>query len=147
MFRRKEIRGLMKYEKSCGAVIFRPGQTGKLLFLAVQSKVHGHWGFPKGHVEAGETEEETAIREVREETGLEIAICQGFRTTSHYQSAMDTQKEVVFFPASPDRTDVRMQYEEIEAYRWVEFQELWQLLTFETDKKVLKEVLRFLETS
>lgn len=136
----------MKYEKSCGAVIFNSDQTGKRLFLIVQSRVHGHWGFPKGHVEAGETEEETALREVWEETGLRVSLHPGFRTVSHYQSVADTQKEVIFFLATPEQTDVTIQHEEISAYRWAEYLEAEEWLTFETDKKVLKEAEYFLET-
>ena len=56
----------MKYEKSCGAIIF-----DKDKILVIQQK-EGHWGFPKGHVEEGETEVETAIREIKEETNLDV---------------------------------------------------------------------------
>ena len=55
----------MKNEKACGAVI--KNEEGKILLIFQQN---GFWGFPKGHVEEGETEPETAVREVFEETGL-----------------------------------------------------------------------------
>ena len=58
----------MKHEKSCGAVIIK---NNKVLVL---QQVAGHWGFPKGHVEKGETEVETAIREIKEETNLDVEI-------------------------------------------------------------------------
>ena len=58
----------MKYEKSCGAVIFDGDKV-----LVIQ-QVKGHWGFPKGHVENGETEIETALREIKEETNLDVEI-------------------------------------------------------------------------
>lgn len=64
----------MILEKSCGAVVYRHyGDTVE--YLTVKSKAFGHWGFPKGHVEEGESEQESAKREVLEETGLNIAIC------------------------------------------------------------------------
>ena len=59
----------MSYEKSCGAVVFRK-YHGNIELLLIKHVVGGHWSFPKGHVEAGESERQTALREVREETGL-----------------------------------------------------------------------------
>ena len=61
----------LKYEKSCGALVFRQDpKTGRMYILMIRHKHGGHRSFPKGHVEAGETEHQTAIREVEEETGL-----------------------------------------------------------------------------
>ena len=58
----------MKKEKSCGAVVYR--ETGEQIeILLIRHKNGGHWAFPKGHVEKKETEEDTALREIREETG------------------------------------------------------------------------------
>ena len=51
-------------EKACGCIII---ENGKVLLI---QQIEGHWGFPKGHMEDFETESETAIREVKEETGL-----------------------------------------------------------------------------
>ena len=58
----------MTYEKSCGGIVYRKfhGNTEILLIKHIKS---GYWSFPKGHVENGETEEETAKREIKEETG------------------------------------------------------------------------------
>lgn len=58
----------MKYEKSCGAIVI---EDGKVLLVKHNA---GHWDFPKGHVEEGETEFETAIREVKEETNIDIKL-------------------------------------------------------------------------
>ena len=52
----------MDFEKSCGAVIYRKIDEN-LEFLSISHRNDGHWGFPKGHVEKNESEEETAIRE------------------------------------------------------------------------------------
>ena len=74
----------MKYEKSCGAVIF---DNDKVLVI---QQVAGHWGFPKGHVEQGETELETAKREIKEETNLDVEIDETKRNkTSYRRQALD----------------------------------------------------------
>ena len=65
----------LKYEKSCGALVFRQDpKTGCMYILMIRHKRGGHRSFPKGHVEAGETEHQTAIREVEEETRLLIPL-------------------------------------------------------------------------
>lgn len=68
---------IMKIEKSCGAIVFRRDH-GKLLYLVLQHTA-GHWSFPKGHIEEGETETETAQREILEESGLQVSIDDHFR--------------------------------------------------------------------
>ncbi|NLG24694.1 MAG: NUDIX domain-containing protein, partial [Clostridiales bacterium] len=54
----------MGYEKSCGAVVWRRAARGREVLVIRQRA--GHWGFPKGHVKPGETERQTALREIRE---------------------------------------------------------------------------------
>lgn len=134
----------MNMEKSCGAVIYRR-INGGLEFLAVESKVNGHWGFPKGHVEDGESEKETAIREVLEETGLNITLVEGFRTKIEYSLSEDIRKEVIFFIGQTSEEDIIIQEEEIGEYRWLNYNEMVELLTFDSNRNVLKEAQEFLE--
>ena len=70
---------MIKGEKSCGIILYNE----KKEYLIIRH-VAGHWDFPKGHVENSETEEETALREILEETGLEAIIFDGFRETVNY---------------------------------------------------------------
>lgn len=122
-------------EKSCGAVIWR-GTAENHQYLLAQ---HGasHWSFPKGHVEGTETEEETARREIREETGLEVDIDTRFRQVVTYYPAPGVVKDVIFFIASPTGGRERAQEEEIRQLGWFSFRDARPLVTFATDEEVL----------
>ncbi|MBQ7959429.1 MAG: NUDIX domain-containing protein [Oscillospiraceae bacterium] len=126
----------MQYEKSCGAIVYRKfhGNTEILLIKHVNS---GHWSFPKGHVEEGETEEETALREVKEETGIDILVDTSFRETVQYYPRKDTQKIVVYFLGKARNYDFVPQEEEIAAIKWVEIGNAAAMLTYENDKTIV----------
>lgn len=83
----------MTYEKSCGGIVYRKfhGNTEILLIKHIKS---GYWSFPKGHVENSETEEETAKREIKEETGIDVYIDSGFRETVTYSPRKDAKRKL-----------------------------------------------------
>ena len=72
----------MKFEKSCGAVVYK-AVSDVTLFL-IEHMALGHTSLPKGHMEEGETEEETAVREIKEETNLDVVLDTRFRHTISY---------------------------------------------------------------
>ncbi len=123
-------------EKSCGAIVFRKfhGNTEILLIKHVNS---GHWSFPKGHVEENETEIETAVREIKEETGIDVIIDPTFRETVSYSPRKDTQKIVVYFIAKARNYDYSPQEEEIAEIRWVEIGRASSILTYENDRSIV----------
>jgi bis(5'-nucleosidyl)-tetraphosphatase len=133
----------MNFEKSCGAVIYR-GENENLEFLTISHSSDGHWGFPKGHVEEGENEEETALREIYEETGLTVELTSGFRTSIEYPIKQETMKEVVFFLAKTKEQTVNIQLEELQDYKWANFKCAKEMLTFESSKEVLDEAYEFI---
>ncbi|MBQ4363770.1 MAG: NUDIX domain-containing protein [Oscillospiraceae bacterium] len=126
----------MTHEKSCGAVVCRR-HHGNLEVLLVKHINSGHWSFPKGHTEEGETEQETATREVKEETGVDIIIDPTFRETVTYYPRKDTQKVVVYFLAATKKYDTHAQEGEIAEVRWVDVGFAKDLLTYENDKALL----------
>lgn len=128
----------MNFEKSCGAIVYRKyhGNTEILLIKHVNS---GHWSFPKGHVEKDETEVETALREIKEETGIDVIIDSSFRETVTYYPKKDTQKVVVYFIARAKNYDFIPQEEEIAQIRWVEIGLAHQILTYENDKTIVNK--------
>ena len=107
----------MKKEKSCGAVVCRKGENG-LEILLIQHKNGGHWAFPKGHVEKKETEEETALREIKEETGLKVALDTAFRKMVTYSPKPGVMKDVIYFAAKAKKDSARPQPEEVLELCW-----------------------------
>ena len=85
-------------KKSCGAIVYRKSH-GNIEILLIKHVNSGHWSFPKGHVEGTETEVETAKREIKEETAIDVLIDPTFRETVSYFPKRDTQKTVVYFIA------------------------------------------------
>ena len=131
------------YESSCGAVVYRDIK-GEVKFLLIKNKRSAHWGFPKGHIEQGETKEETAYREVLEETGLHINIIDGFDCVSKYKIRDRIEKMVTIFVGTTKDTSTVIQQEEIEDYIWLTYDKAMNLLKFENDKNILRSAYSFL---
>lgn len=135
----------MSYEKSCGCVIFRTAD--ELRVLIIKQSRNGNWSFPKGHVEEGETEIQTAMREVLEEVGLKIKPMEGFRETIHYNPRPNVNKDVVYFIARSKIGRVKLQKEEVADYKWVRPEQAFKILSFVNDKEVLTKALDYIEKS
>jgi len=133
----------MSYEKSCGAVIYRK-HHGNTEILMVKHVKSGHWSFPKGHVTDGETEAETALREIKEETGLDVFLDTGFRETVNYVPYRDINKTVVYFIARAKSSRLTPQADEIAETRWAEIDRAASLLTYENDRAVLAKAKAFI---
>ncbi len=133
----------LKHEKSCGAIVYRTNSP-ELEILLIKHRYGGHWSFPKGHVEGDETEKETALREVKEETGLTIELQDGFRYAVEYFPRPNTKKQVVYFLgfAQDDRT--KRQEEEISEIQWVPLRTAHQVVTFRNDKNLIAHAKEFL---
>lgn len=136
----------MNYEKSCGAVIFTEVR-GEMKYLLIKSP-RGVYGFPKGHTEGSETETETALREVREETGLKIRLLDGFRAADEYPlpPKRDTVKQVIYFLGTFEHQKIVCQKGEVSGAFLVSYPEAMQLLQFDSAKRILTEANNFLQT-
>ena len=134
----------MEIEESAGAVVFR-NSFGNVEFLIIQSKENGHWGFPKGHRKKGESLEETVLREVLEETGLDIEFINNFEQKIAYQLTNSIKKEVTFFLGFSKDNSIEIQEEEIEDFKWGNYEEIREKITFENSKQILMEAKKFME--
>lgn len=131
------------YEHSAGAVTYT-FIKGVPHFLLIKNKNSVNYGFPKGHMEKGETEIQTAKREVFEETGIKIQLHDGFEIDSEYTANHTVKKLVSFFVGFSRNTRVIMQEEEISDFIWLPYTEAKRALTFRNDKKVLAHARQFL---
>lgn len=128
------------YEKSCGAVVFYKSKQNIKILLIKNSKGK-YWGFPKGHVEQeDENEQTTAIREIKEETGLDVALIKDFRQISEYCPFGKIKKQVVFFLAQAFTDKVEIQENEIESYIWVDLQQARKMCSFDNDLRIIEKV-------
>lgn len=116
----------MKKEKSCGAIVVN---DNKQILLVKHNK--GHYSFPKGHTEVGETEIETATREVKEETNIDIICDETKRFKITYNVSDDIEKDVIFFIAKPITYHDSPQLSEVSEVLWVDINEVANLLEFE----------------
>ena len=123
------------FRKSAGMIVYRKEAKGLLYLLLFQSKSQT-WSFPKGHMEIGETEEDTAIREVFEETGQEIKAVPNFRAEFSYKMHNGGTKNLVIFLEEPSSLKVKIDEETIE-YRWVSEEETLSLLVHKQYIKIL----------
>lgn len=131
------------YESSCGAVIYKQF-NGETRYLLIKNKRSAHWGFPKGHIEEGETKKDTALREVMEETGLKIKIIEGFSSKSEYKIQGKIEKKVTIFIAKALTNNIKLQEEELDDYTWQSYDGAFHQLRFENDKTILRDAQAYL---
>ena len=132
--------------KSCGVVLFNSGKVLLLRHSSISSRGGGHWDFPKGHIDDGETEIQTALRELGEETGIEqVKVVDGFRDTITYTFSGGQEqigKEVVFFLATTKESKVTLSHEHID-YSWLDFDSAFSRLTYDNARQVLRNAIEF----
>ena len=138
----------MAQEKSCGAIVFTKHKEGiKYLLLHYGP---GHWDFPKGKQEKNEKEEQTASREIKEETGIEnIEYIDNFRELIKYfyKNGEETvYKEVIFFLAETNSEEVTLSSEHI-GYAWLSYEHAYKKATFNNAKELLEKANQFLDKS
>ncbi len=133
----------MLYEKSCGAVVFRK-YHGNTELLLIKHTMGGHWAFPKGHVEGAETEIETALREIKEETGIDVDLDPSFREVVSYSPKRDVMKDVIYFLGKAKNFDYVPQKEEVAQIKWVEINLAHSLLSYDNDKQLVTKAKPFI---
>ncbi len=117
----------------------------RLFLLVIRQYQGGPVSFPKGHVEEGETEQQTAEREVYEETGVRISISYSFRETIKYNPTRGVEKDVVYFLAYTTHRELRARKGEIAETFWIDVRRANSILEHENDRYVLSRALEYIE--
>jgi bis(5'-nucleosidyl)-tetraphosphatase len=136
----------MNFEKACGAIVFFKTDN-ETVFLIVKHKKEsgGHWGFAKGKVENKELENETAKREIFEETGLDVEFIDGFKEQVEYECRGNVCKTVIYFLAKSNTKETKTQFDELDDSKFVTYDEALDFLTYDNSKEILKNANIFLK--
>lgn len=138
-----------KKENSYGIIpVFK--SKGEYLFLVVRHKSSSkHWDFPKGHKVEGESDEMVAKRELFEETGIKnVKIVEGFSILNNYTYKFEDElreKSVKLFLGIVMDPKIEIQELEISDWKWLNFGEALDTLTYKNSQKILKEAIKFLK--
>ena len=135
----------MKFEKSCGAVVFTR-ENGCPRYVIIESR-EGIFGFPKGHTEGNESEKETALREILEETGLNVKIIENFRaedTYSFWRKKEPVIKNVVYFLSEYSNQTPVPQKTELNNIYLIDYEKALESFQFENTKRILTEAHQYL---
>jgi bis(5'-nucleosidyl)-tetraphosphatase len=144
---------VVKEEYSAGAIIFRR-KDKKMEFLVIYSKRNGIWGFPKGHIEKGETEKDAAVREISEETGLtRLKLMDTFREEDIYPAVSrrgnsrgsEITKHSIYFLCETGKEEIQTDNTEITGYRWLPYSDAVEILPFGNQKNILRKARLHLE--
>ncbi len=128
----------MNHELCCGAVVYKK-ENGTIKYVIVQ-QLEGVWGLPKGHMKEGETEKETALREIFEEVGLRTIIHNGFRIIDECQvKNTNIIKTVVYFCAGYCNQDIVIQKSELLNATIVSYDQAIDMLDYDSTKCILKK--------
>ena len=136
----------MPTERSCGAVVFTR-ENGERRYVIIR-ETEGFCGFPKGHMETGETEEETALREIEEETGLYVTLIDGFRAEDSHallrEGRPDTTKHITYFLAEYAGQTPCPQAGEVTEIMLLSYPEALAVFQYESSRRILGEAEQFL---
>jgi 8-oxo-dGTP pyrophosphatase MutT (NUDIX family) len=129
-------------EKSCGSIIYKK-ENGNYKFLIAKMKL-GHFSFCKGHQEKGENDRQTAIREVKEESNLDIEIIDGFFESISFYPKLFTKKYVYYFLSKALSFNLKCDDREIDSLYWLSYSDAFDKLTFKNDKGLLEKAYNFM---
>jgi 8-oxo-dGTP pyrophosphatase MutT (NUDIX family) len=140
----------MTREFSAGGIVFKSDNSKALLndqgqVLLTQNSANHHWGFPKGHIEKGQTSKEAALREVKEEGGVEAEIIAKIDDSKYIYTHPETKekifKVVTFYLMNYLSGDPQNHDWEVSEAGWFTPEEALKKLSFSDDKRLLKKAL------
>ena len=136
----------MNYIKSCGFISYK--EIDNTNYYLIIKSTNGDFGFPKGHMEKDETETQTAFRELKEETNIEVLLIEGFRYQIEYPlpKKKDTIKQSIYFLGKCINDDIICQEKEVSKAMFLTLEEALEVLTFDETKKMLQLANEYLNS-
>lgn len=133
----------MNREFSAGGIVLKDGQVLLIKNAAMRDKNKAYWGFPKGHINPGEKSEQAALREIKEETGVEAEIVKKLGDSRYIFTKKGEKifKVVVYFELKFVSGEIKAQDLEVLDVKWVDPKEALILLSFKKDQDFLKQVM------
>ncbi len=134
----------MRFEFSAGGIVYK--KSPSLQILVCQHSQHHGWVFPKGLINKKEKKEETAVREVKEETGIEAEIKKALTPSTYWYvwEGEKVKKTVYFFIMKFVGGDTKDHDFEMEKVEWIDYNDVSKRLTFDSDKKVWEEAKKLI---
>jgi 8-oxo-dGTP pyrophosphatase MutT (NUDIX family) len=141
---------MMPIEQCCGVVVIYRSTDEDLFLILQHTDMEGSWTFPKGHMESGETQVQTALRELREETGIKtVALADMPPLFEEYTVTVDGEKRlkhVTYFIGYVDDMHVVIQPSEIHTYRWMTYEKALETFTYDTRRETLRTAKQYIDT-
>lgn len=134
----------MKHEHSAGAVLYTL-MGGEPHFVIVMEK-SGYFGFPKGHLEGDETEEQAALREIFEETHINAELDTNFKITDEYMKAKRIRKSVTYFAAYFENQNASNKAKEVLGVYTLPYDKAMAKLSFESSREILRSFRQYFES-
>ena len=137
----------MKHEFSAGIILYFKSH-GTYEYLLIYSKATRYWGFPKGKIESGESKQDAAVREIKEETGLDATITDGFEYPVTYffrdKSKQMIKKVVYFYVGRAPSKQIKLS-EEHDDYVWLPYDQALAQISYANDRHALEQAAEFLK--
>ena len=135
----------MKFEESAGGIVYKK-EKGQIFVLVTQHSAHHGWVFPKGLIDAGEDKAKTAVREVKEEGGVEAKIIRELSPVEYFYKleGNTTKKKVTYFLMEYVSGNIEEHDWEMEAAEWLELSKVEERLSYKTDKHVFQKAKELL---
>lgn len=129
-------------EKSAGAIVYTDIDNER--YYLIIKDFHNNYGFPKGHLEENETLQEAALREIKEEVGLDVILDDNFKEELRYIMPNGIEKSSTYFIAYYCDQEINFQKEEVQETKLLKYEEALQILTFESMIETLKKANKYL---